>query len=131
MAGAVWGGNNSVKNSIIAFNTAFNEGNNFRQGNNCFGPNRLNDRGGNFEFPDKFAGNTGQNNITCVSRRIEDPKYVSEETFEFPNSPVTTIPRAKLEFCNLEVGAEGYKERFRFIPLQNNSPAVGKGFRCP
>ncbi|MCX7997692.1 MAG: hypothetical protein N3A69_01910 [Leptospiraceae bacterium] len=131
VVGAVWGEGNSLQNSLIAFNTAYNDGNNYKQGNNCFGPKRPNDSGGNLEFPNKFAGNSSANNVTCVNEKILDPLYESIETFHFSNSPITPVPRAKLEFCSLEVGADGFKEKFRYIPLKSGSPAVGIGYDCP
>lgn len=116
---------------MIAFNTAYNDGNNYKQGNNCFGPKRPSDSGGNLEFPNKFDGNSSANNVTCVNEKILDPLYESIETFHFSNSSVTPVPRAKLEFCNLEVGADGFKEKFRHILLKTGSLAIGIGYDCP
>ncbi|HMW05324.1 MAG TPA: hypothetical protein PK079_24460 [Leptospiraceae bacterium] len=130
MSGAICGSSNSASKSIIAYNTAYNNGNSWKKGQNCAG-NQIVNKGSNFEFPNKNTTDSTSDNITCFNSTIQDPLYQSSSNLTYTNSVVSPIPLATVNDCSTQVGSSGRTIAIKNIALQSGSPATGSGASCP
>lgn len=130
IGGAVCGDNLSFSKSIIAYNTAYNSGNEWKKGQNCTGTQPSN-QGDNYEYPDKNSSDSSSDNITCFNSTIIDPGFESSSSFSYTNSVVSPVPLASLQDCSISIGESGNTSPLQTISLQSDSPAINSGANCP